>query len=107
MAERFVYVVMGTTGEYDDRNEWPVRAWPSEDEAQVHVYMADQKLKDAGCHPENEADPQTGSIRDKADAFQLEWSKSPKLKALLGEAFYIDYTGTRFYYHKVPMGGKF
>jgi hypothetical protein len=32
-----VYVVMGTSGEYSDRDEWPVAAYASKAEAEAHV----------------------------------------------------------------------
>jgi hypothetical protein len=35
-----VYIVMGTTGEYSDRCEWPVVAYFDEHAAKVHVYNA-------------------------------------------------------------------
>lgn len=41
--EKFVYVVMGTTGEYSDRIEWVVIAYDNETKAQQHVTLATQE----------------------------------------------------------------
>lgn len=35
-----IYVVMGTSGEYSDRNEWAVVAYTIEKDARRHVYLA-------------------------------------------------------------------
>ena len=43
MAKETVWVVMGTTGEYSDRNEWPVRAFFDEAAAQEHIEKATKR----------------------------------------------------------------
>ena len=41
-----VYIVMGTTGEYSDREEWPVCAYTNEQAAQQHVEAAEKRAKE-------------------------------------------------------------
>lgn len=41
-----VYVVMGTTGEYSDRDEWAVCAYTSEDSAKTHVERATARARE-------------------------------------------------------------
>lgn len=43
--ENKIYVVMGTTGEYSDRSEWPVIAYFDEEKAKQHVTLARQEAK--------------------------------------------------------------
>lgn len=38
-----VYVVMGTSGEYSDRNEWPVIAYFDKEKAEQHIKNATQE----------------------------------------------------------------
>lgn len=42
MAEK-IYVVMGTSGEYSDRTEWPIVAYMSEERAKQKVLELDEK----------------------------------------------------------------
>lgn len=37
-----IFVVMGTTGEYSDRNEWPVVAYTDEQQAKIHIDAASE-----------------------------------------------------------------
>lgn len=39
-SEGTIYVVMGSTGEYSDRTEWPVCAYSDKSEAQTHCQLA-------------------------------------------------------------------
>ena len=41
-----IFVVMGSTGEYSDRTEWPVLAYTDEDLAKEHVVNADRRAKE-------------------------------------------------------------
>lgn len=41
-----IYIVMGTTGEYSDRSEWPVKAFYCEKVAQDLVVAATRKAKE-------------------------------------------------------------
>ncbi len=40
-----IYTVMGTTGEYSDRSEWPVVAYTDKSRAEEHVVKATQHVE--------------------------------------------------------------
>lgn len=40
-----IYVVMGTCGEYSDREEWPVCAYADEEQAKLHVDQASECVR--------------------------------------------------------------
>ena len=75
-----VYTVFGTTGEYSDRDEWPVISYLDEEMAKEHVIRATEKAKEWEVkRKETYADPPEG------------WNKhDPKMS--------MDYTGTSYYY---------
>jgi hypothetical protein len=68
-----IYIVMGTSGEYSDRDEWPVCAYSDKERAQQHVVDASNRARvlsqwrdadgkpwrysDAPDKPTNEYDP--------------------------------------------------
>lgn len=41
-----IYVVMGTSGEYSDRDEWPVKAYIDEEKAKTHVVKASERARE-------------------------------------------------------------
>ena len=45
MSDSMIFVVRGSTGEYSDRDEWPVVAFEIEDAAREHVELATQAAK--------------------------------------------------------------
>lgn len=47
---RTMYIVMGQTGEYSDRREWPVLAYATEQAAQDKVLELDAWLRSQGVH---------------------------------------------------------
>lgn len=70
MKVTLIYVVIGWTGEYSDRNEWIVQAYTDEEAAKAHVLRAEEKAReifqaeeadpayDPGCaRPDNPYDP--------------------------------------------------
>ena len=82
-----VFVVMGTTGEYSDRNEWAVMAYLDESAAQKHVVNADRRAKEifATC----------------ADRYSVERGANefdPDMR--------MDYTGTSYFIYTVPLASK-
>jgi hypothetical protein len=44
------FVVIGTTGEFSDREEWLVCAYPTEEQAQTHVQLAEARARALGLH---------------------------------------------------------
>lgn len=76
-----VYVVMGTTGEYSDRSEWPVHAHLTEADAAKELAALVAKAKELGVHSSN--------CRGMPD-----YSERQKLGEQLGDPnASIDYTG--------------
>lgn len=45
-----LYVVMGETGEYSDRSEWPIRAFVDKAKAETFVRGGDDFLRANGAH---------------------------------------------------------
>jgi hypothetical protein len=82
-----VFVVMGTTGEYSDRNEWAVMAYLDEDKAQEHVVNADRRAKELFATHQD-----CYSIERGANEFDPDMSMS--------------YTGTSYFIYKVPLAKK-
>jgi hypothetical protein len=94
---RYVYVVSGSTGEYSDQYNWPVAAYKEEEMAQQHVTAAEAWAR----------------------VFEQEVNASDKWRGELVEEvrkkggaphdpnFEMDYTGTHYYYTKVPLATKF
>ena len=75
-----VYTVIGTTGEYSDRNEWPVISYLDEERAKDHVVRATEKATEwKVIRKETYADPPEG------------WSEYDHKMSM-------DYTGTAYYY---------
>lgn len=87
LAERIIYIVTGSTGEYSDRTEWTVRAFENEADAKAFVEMA--------------------------DAWAREWFNRHQDARWTDEAendrpahdpdFRSDYTGTSYYMSACPM----
>jgi hypothetical protein len=73
-----IYIVMGTTGEYSDRHEWPVVAYFDEHAARVHI--------DNATRVANQIE-QDGGYYDPEDGAKNEYDPSMRM----------DYTGTGYY----------
>lgn len=86
MDKNIIYVVMGETGEYSDRREWPVCAFSVEEDAQGLVKELKEKLLELKLSSEQEDNI------DKSNA---------KLMEEYDPGFDISYTGSRYYYFEV------
>jgi osmotically-inducible protein OsmY len=82
-----IYVVMGSTGEYSDRSEWPVVAFRDEEEARKRVENATRRAK------ELEATKPRDYRRITEHFKQNEFD--PDMRN--------DYTGTAYYYMTVEL----
>ena len=80
-----IYVVIGATGEYSDRLEWLVEAYPSEDAARARVV----ELEDL-------ARSHRGMPRDKAEKAMRKHPRGDR-------RFRTDYTDTRYRYQPVQL----
>lgn len=82
-----VHIVMGTTGEYSDRNEWAVKAYLDESLAQEHVNNAERRAAEIYATRENRYRVEKG-----VNEFD------PKMG--------MDYTGTHYYLMSVELISK-
>ena len=84
----YVYLVMGTTGEYSGRDEWPVAAYLEEEIAQWHVRLVSTWARQWETKYQSEYE-----VEDPPDG----WCPlDPKMC--------MKYTGTSYYYLKAPLG---
>lgn len=81
------YVIIGTTGEYSDRNEWPVAVVSSEDAAKRYIKALDQQYQQMPPHWQDRR-----------------WEYDDEIKAhmSLDPNFGCDYTGTSYFYCECP-----
>ena len=77
-----VFTVFGSTGEYSDRDEWPVCSFFNEDFAKERVVKATRRAKDI----EVKCDGDLYSIGD------------PGLDNEYDDKMKLDYTGTSYFY---------
>lgn len=80
-----LFIVMGTTGEYSDRTEWPVVAYEDEEEAEKHVDAATRRAK--------ELEVGRGSRYELSD----------KERSVYDPGMGMDYTGTDYYVLEVEL----
>lgn len=88
MSDNHIFVVIGSTGEYSDHQEWPVASFDTEQAAQEHIaFLSDtwRILKGGGDLP--------GWTERQAAAKQME---------AFDPSFKCDYTDSRYYFWKVP-----
>src|SRR5690554_918315 len=90
--EQTIYLVMGSKGEYSDRDEWPVAAYTDEAEAQKHVEAAERRAKEIKASLGAEYWRYRTLTRE-GKAEQNEWD--PEMQ--------IDYTGTSYFYYEAPL----
>jgi hypothetical protein len=88
MSEQ-VYVVMGETGEYSDREGWPVLAYMDEADARAHVARCDEWALANGCHANSDQ--------------HVSFVGRDKLVNPHDERMRVDYTGVRYYVMPVPL----
>ncbi len=83
-----VWVVMGWTGEYSDRSEWPVAAFMTEEAAQARVKALDEKMQEM------------------PKEWRRNWDDREKVRAHMGALdpdYHEDYTGTGYFIYEVPV----
>lgn len=93
MAKKSVYVVIGTTGEYSDHQEWPVKAFMTEGAAKRWVELASARARELGVYNSNSKIDYDirHKIHEKANKYD------PDMQ--------VDYTGVNYYYWKVKLDG--
>jgi hypothetical protein len=90
MSEQ-IYVVMGSTGEFSDRTEWPLRAYRSEAAAQAEVERM-----------HHEINVRIGG-RSRHDLRWEERDGIEKEMKQLDPQFEMDYTGTHYFIYTVTL----
>ena len=83
-----VYIVIGETGEYSDRTEWPVVAFTEESQAKRFVTAAETWLRVNKCS----YDSTTMPYEDR------------EIRSPFDPALHVAYTGCRYYFIDVDMG---
>ena len=84
-----VWIVMGSTGEYSDRREWPVIAFTAEAAAKEHIAVLDVRMQQM---------PQEWR--------EDRWEHEEKIKAHMAPLdpnFSMDYTGTSYFFYEVDV----
>jgi hypothetical protein len=89
-----IYVVMGVTGEYSDRNEWPVCAFSDEKMAQERVEKA--TFRAAEIRIQKDAGRAAGGNWYEAEKALLQTNEfDPDME--------MDYTGTSYFLYTVDL----
>jgi hypothetical protein len=78
-----IWIVFGRTGEYSDRDDWPVDAWPSQEAAEARVEQLTRKYQEVGFDRLERWD---GAWEKAVEAFRADPDGDP--------GFRHDYTGT-------------
>lgn len=87
-----IYVLMGSTGEYSDRDEWPVRAYRSQDAAE----RVAKQYSDVAREGFKRAEAATS----RWNGYKL---ASKELQELGDPHARMDYTGTTYYCFEVDL----
>lgn len=88
-----IWIVMGSTGEYSDRTEWPVLAFTSEADARVHIAALDVRMQQM---------PQ--------DWKDNRWDYNDEIAAHmapLDPGFSLNYSGTSYFCYEVKVAGGY
>jgi hypothetical protein len=83
-----IWIVHGSAGEYSDRGEWVVDAWPSKEAAEARIAALEALLLEHG-YKHGEPDWNDWQGREAA---------RERFREVSGDAhFSTDYTGTRYF----------
>ncbi len=85
-----IWVVMGTTGEYSDRNEWPVVAFADKAKAEARIIA---------CTEEANKRYANSQVPDDDNG----WSSYNTKDNPLDPHMKIDYTGTSYFHYEVEV----
>jgi hypothetical protein len=102
-----IYVVYGRTGEYSDRTEWPVRAFFTEQAAKDFRQRLLDAVRELGCGrnaPEASSFPVYYDSEIETEAEYAHLREPWRRVKALDPDFKVDYTGTDYSYHGVPLG---
>lgn len=83
-----MYLVIGTTGEYSDRSEWPVAVYWEQGKAAEHAARAKARVAEIVASPEWKAG---------------RYCRGPKPENVWDPNWEHDYTGTDYTVAEVPL----
>lgn len=89
-SERNIYVVMGATGEYSDRQEWPVRAFLSVLDAKRLIVEAEAEARRIGVFEED---------------VHIPFDTRHSAISSVDKGMKVDYNGVSYFYMVVPLAG--
>jgi len=78
-----IFIIQGNTGEYSDRCDWMVKAYFSQERAQKHMEILNNKLKELKL----------------LEGFEGDWKQrddNSKIMKQFDEQFMCDYTGSYY-----------
>lgn len=106
-----VYVVMGSTGEYSDRNEWGVAVYSDENLAKEHVQRATKVANEIKVHNDRAREEWEKKCQELGpEGERFGWGELPPgLREVISEwdpHLAIYYTGTRYWYIPLPLLSK-
>jgi len=96
MSTRIVYLVFGRTGEYSDANEWRVRAYEDEGEAE-HCVRRCTELAAAVFEVRD------GQYDDVGTPAHTWWTKALEAAKSEDDSIQCDYTGTTYWLEKLTL----
>jgi len=88
------YVVMGTTGEWDDFREWPVKAFAHEGKAHLHALRASQRARELQLKNDD---------LDDDFLFCMDGNTSPETTNEYDPEMALTYTGTKYFVVELPF----
>jgi len=90
-----IWVVMGGSGEYSDRREWPVRAYTDMAEVQRQILLLTGKG--------NELSAERDRLRDEVSDRWWDFPSEEMRKTLPDPFIEFDYTGVSYFYYEVEL----
>ena len=81
-----IYIVEGSTGEYSDHQEWPVKAFKDENKAKTLVLLASGFVRELMCNSKSDM---YHDIRGESNPFDANMR--------------IDYTGVNYRYYEIEL----
>lgn len=94
-----MYIVMGGTGEYSDRVEWPVAAYVNRADAEAAVLRLDAAARLIDIEYERR-------VQDH-DPLAYQYPPADVVAQMEDTSFLRDYTGTHYFIYTAPLRGAY
>jgi len=92
-----IWVVMGGSGEYSDRREWPVRAYADMAEVQRQIVLLTEKGRELSAERDRLRESEDESAR------WYDFPSEEMRKTLPDPCIEFDYTGVSYFYYEVDL----